>query len=175
MKVYTWNTVVAYYSLYLIKLVADLTNLGVSRYIGILMNLRQLSWEDWMVNSGIRYKKWRVMHTACVQEQDILIMQMLWPRLLCKLGVFVLVQADNLDFLCWQEGFMWGKKNPCDLSWGGLICDQSTTQPSPSKIWYFAGSNFISSRYFPFVEKRDSINEVVEDSSEMLFPSTLDK
>jgi hypothetical protein len=31
------------------------------------------------------------------------------------------------------------------------------------------------SRYFPLVEKRDNINEVVEASSEMLFPSTLDK
>jgi intein-encoded DNA endonuclease-like protein len=53
--------------------------------------------------------------------------------------------------------------------------DVSTTQPSTLKNRYFAGSNFTSSRYFPFLENRDNINEVAEAFSEMLFPSTLDK
>lgn len=44
----------------------------------------------------------------------------------------------------------------------------------PSKNWYFAGRNFICSRYLPLLAKSEINNEVVEASSEMIVPSTLD-
>jgi hypothetical protein len=47
-------------------------------------------------------------------------------------------------------------------------------QLTPSKNWYFVGTNCICSRNIPLFEKRQINNEVVEASSEMLLPSTLD-